>query len=271
MSPPPTAAATAPLKLLFLHGYTQSGPSFSSKTKALQKLLLKSLPPGSTLHFPTAPHKLLPSELPGASPGDGGDSDSDGGEFYGWWRRDDASGAYTGLAETFSLISSLIASDGPFTGIIGFSQGAALAAMLAALLQPGGRDYNPEGWTVPRGSSELKFAACYSGFAAPRELYQGFYEPKIAVPVLHVLGSVDTVVSEERSREVAAACEDGGEGRVVFHPGGHFVPCAKPMVAVLVGFVKSCLEPKVEGDGKGKGKGEGEKGEEVDEFADMPF
>ncbi|KAG4415009.1 hypothetical protein IFR04_011830, partial [Cadophora malorum] len=32
------------LKILMLHGYTQSGPLFHAKTRALEKLLTKSFP-----------------------------------------------------------------------------------------------------------------------------------------------------------------------------------------------------------------------------------
>lgn len=94
---------SAPIKILFLHGYTQSGPSFHAKTKALEKTILKALPTGSTLHFPTAPHLLQPSDLPdGRAPSSSGDN-------WSWWRRDPASSTYTGLDETWVFLSSYLA------------------------------------------------------------------------------------------------------------------------------------------------------------------
>ncbi len=110
----------------------------------------------------------------------------------------------------------------------------------------------------------LKFAVSYSGFAAPHELYRGFYEPRIRTPMMHFLGSLDTVVEEARSLRLVGACETSEkerESRVVYHPGGHFVPTQKHFLNVLVGFVQETCA--VEG-----------KDEEVEESAadmDVPF
>lgn len=144
--------------------------------------------------------------------------------------------------------------------MIGFSQGAAAAAMVASLLQPGRkeafdkyREAHPDALAYPRsweGLRELhpqglKFAAAYSGFYAGSPWYTAFYEPKISCPVLHFIGSLDTVVEESRSLELVAACEEG-TGKTVYHPGGHFVPVSKEWGAVLVGFIRQCLEVKQE-------------------------
>lgn len=37
-------------------------------------------------------------------------------------------------------------------------------------------------------------------------------------------------------------CESGS--RVLYHPGGHFVPIGKEMSSALVGFVRECCEEK---------------------------
>lgn len=95
-----------PLKLLFLHGYTQSGPVFHAKTKALEKTVLKTLPAGSRLYFPTAPHLLKFSDLPGErAENEGGD---ESGDNWAWWRRNDATGEYTGLDETWKFLSTYL-------------------------------------------------------------------------------------------------------------------------------------------------------------------
>lgn len=74
----------------------------------------------------------------------------------------------------------------------------------------------------------LKFTVCYSGLRAPGKRYQGFYEPKIWTPVLHVLGQVDVVVDEASSRQLVEACE-GGEGGWWCIPGAF---CAEPEAVV---------------------------------------
>ena len=156
-----------PLNFLFLHGYTQSGPLFSAKTKAVQKHLQKAFPL-SIHHYPTAPHRLGVSSA---------DQDGEDGDNWAWWRRDDATDEYLGLEETFLFLSEYLDAHGPFTGVIGFSQGGALAAMLAASLEPS-RPWKTAGLATTHGP--LAFAVCCSGFRAPGEMYQGFYEPPIS-------------------------------------------------------------------------------------------
>ncbi|PUU82742.1 serine hydrolase FSH [Tuber borchii] len=239
-------------KLLFLHGYTQSGPLFSAKTKALQKTLLKSLPPQSALCYPTAPHPLSLSDLPGSPTPDTPTPI----ENYAWWRRNDATGEYVGIDGTWEFLSDYLDTNGPFDGVIGFSQGAALAAMLLSLLERNPDREKPENFTTAH--PPLKFGVCYSGFRAT-ENYRYFYEPKIETPVLHVLGSLDTVVGEERSLELVRTCA-GGEERKVYHPGGHYLPTGKQYANMLLGYILEHI----------KAPDEEEKGVSVKDI-DVPF
>lgn len=141
-------------------------------------------------------------------------------------------------------------------------------AAFEALYPAGGMRY-PESLKADTGNVEsiihppLKFAVSYSGFAAlGTDLYRAFYEPKITTPMLHFLGTLDTVVEESRSLALADTCEGTGGGRIVYHPGGHFVPSSqKAYVAALVGFMKEMLH-KAEN---------GEKKEESVEDMDVPF
>jgi predicted esterase len=99
----------------------------------------------------------------------------------------------------------------------------------------------------------LKFAICYSGFRAPGPRYRGFYEhPPIQTPVLHVLGSLDAIVEEDRSKALIDACQGDPEkeARVVWHPGGHFVPSQKPFLDAPVHFIRKCLGIIADGNEK---------------------
>lgn len=274
-SNPPTSAPI-PLKVLLLHGYTQSGPLFSAKSRALHKALQKSFSP-RPVHFsyPTGPIRLKPADVLGSSP-PGPDSEDDI-EAYGWWQRKDAGDdgvVYKGIEEGMAVIAKCIKEEGPFDGVIGFSQGAAAAAMVASLLEGqrrvGGSEKAEKQGGIPYPAAfrnetvfvqqPMKFAVVYSGFRAPGKRYAGFYEPKIQTPILHFLGQVDSVVEETRSRALVEVCEDG-ERNVAVHPGGHFVPSQRPWLDACVGFVKSCIE--------------GEKKQEVEEHSvedmDVPF
>ncbi|KAK3695912.1 hypothetical protein LTR37_018267 [Vermiconidia calcicola] len=266
------------LKILMLHGFTQTGPLFEIKTKALKKSLEKSFPaapkpgylrnyPGGVeLHYPTAPIRLDVADIPGYDV-DGNADKADAPEAYGWWRRkgDAEPFVYAGMEMGLATIAETLQQEGPFDGVLGFSQGGAAAGMVAALLEEGRREAfeaaqgrggmrYPDSFTRDSGFIEetihppLEFAVSYSGFgASTNALYHAFYEPKIRTPMLHFLGSVDTVVSEERSLRLVDACvegrgKNGGVQRVVYHPGGHFLPSSqKQYVAALVGFIREAV------------------------------
>lgn len=287
-APPPNR----PIKVLMLHGYTQSGPLFQAKTGALRKTLQKAFPSGIELVYPTAPIRLTPADesfLAGSTGKDGGDSNAsreeDGDQAidaWAWWRRKGTGEPYTyeGIEQGLAHIASVLKDQGPFDGVIGFSQGGAAAAMLASLLEPnrraafeaqypaGGMRY-PESFEAETGYVEgaihppLKFAVSYSGFAARgKNPYHAFYEPKIKTPVLHFLGSQDVVVEEARSLALVEACERSDDRFVVYHPGGHFLPSTqKASVNALIGFIKEVLWEH-EGD---------KKKEESVEDMDVPF
>lgn len=266
---PPSSGSSAlssqPLKILMLHGFTQSGPLFHAKTRALEKNLQKAFP-SIKLHYPTAPIRIPKADVPtfdGSKPSEANGADEEP-DAYGWWRRkgDTEPFTYEGIEIGLARIADVLKSEGPFDGVIGFSQGGAAAGMVASLLEPGRREAfraaetkggmkYPESFVEDTGFVEdvahppLKFAVSYSGFgASANPLYQAFYEPKIRTPMLHFLGSVDTVVEEKRSLRLVDACVDGRkEGRVVYHPGGHFLPSSqRQYVAALIGFIKETID-----------------------------
>ncbi|KAL8734739.1 MAG: hypothetical protein Q9181_003103, partial [Wetmoreana brouardii] len=264
----------------------------------------KSLPNHSIdLSYPTGPISLSPSDIPGydAASAFGTEQQGSEPEAFGWWRRKDIPNpneskgretkiVYTGLQDGLDTIAQTIEDEGPFDGVIGFSQGACAAAMVASLLEPRRQDRflsfssdrmktgeikeaYPESFisTIdPAGGAiqpPLKFAIIYSGFRAPGTRYSAFYDPPIATPTLHFLGALDGVVEEARSRALIEVCEDA---KVVVHPGGHFLPSQRPWLDAAAAFVNECLRGKgdvdgASGDGDGKGK------EEKAEDMDVPF
>ena len=128
--PPPTPSK--PLRILMLHGFTQSGPLFRAKTRALEKHLAKAFPGGTTLVYPTGPLRLSVGDIPvydnSAPPAPTDCSDL---EAYAWCRGETTPGQpprYLELDKGLERIAEHLRKDGPFDGIIGFSQGAAVAA-----------------------------------------------------------------------------------------------------------------------------------------------
>lgn len=252
-------------------GYTQSGPLFRSKTRALEKILAKALAPlnlAPVLIYPTAPNRLRPKDIPGYDAPSDDDNDEHGTETdsWAWYRKDEASGAYRFLKEGMLRVAESMGtaiagapadeeaptlaseSSAPIAGVIGFSQGGSMAAMLAAAMEnphqartvPSGED-----WAWVRAVREanrgipLRFAVIYSGFYAPPEELAWLYEPPVVTSTLHFIGSLDTVIDESRSRGLVTRCQDPV---VIVHPGGHHVPVSKEWVMPLVGFIRKCVE-----------------------------
>jgi Serine hydrolase (FSH1) len=277
-------------------GFTQSGTLFHAKTRALEKALQKSFPAapapghlteypgGISLIYPTAPHHLKASDMFGKfSPEDlesraAQGKDEEETDSWAWWRMDSRTLQYTGMEDSWTKLSQIIKDEGGVEGVIGFSQGAAAAGMVASLLDEGrvrsfqaaeangGMPYPPSFLTEGKEAinSPLKFAVSYSGFAAPNERYQAFYTPKIKTPLLSFIGSLDTVVDEARSMTLVDACDFTGQEldkRVIYHPGGHFVPNQKQFIASLANFIRETVE---------KGMKKSSEEEDVQDM-DVPF
>ncbi|KAJ6207611.1 serine hydrolase FSH [Bipolaris maydis] len=270
----PTMAAAAPapnrpIKILMLHGYTQSGPLFQAKTGALRKTLNKAFPKGIELVYPTAPIRLTPTDfslITGAVTDRTSAPDADEElDAWAWWRKRPSNDIYhfDGLDEGLGHIAAILKEQGPFDGVIGFSQGAAATAMVASLLEPKRKHafdaQHAAGTGIPFPASfdgnihpPLKFAVSYSGFAAfPLPMqngntltspYMAFYDPEIETPMLHFLGTQDVVIEEARSLALVQRCKRKEDKYVVYHPGGHFLPSTqKASVNALVGFIREVL------------------------------
>ncbi|NWH77616.1 OVCA2 Esterase, partial [Piaya cayana] len=204
-----------PLRLLALHGYRQSERRFRQRTGALRKALRGRA-------------ELVALSAPHAVPEAGGEDDDD--PPRGWWfsgpgtfEAGEAAAAPAGLEESLSAVAAALAERGPFDGLLGFSQGAALAAMVCALRARGDRRFQP-----------VAFAILVAGFASRAPAHGHFYREPIALPSLHVVGDADAVIAAPLSRELAQRFVEP----VLTHPGGHFVPAAAPQKKVYLDFLE---------------------------------
>ncbi|XP_016394594.1 ovarian cancer-associated gene 2 protein homolog [Sinocyclocheilus rhinocerous] len=221
--------AAVPLRILCIHGYRQNGSSFREKTGALRKILKKQV----ELVYISAPHHVPAIQNQAnrepEKTASGGDEDQ-----RGWWFSDVQARSFNaqqecesslGLEESVETVKTAVKDLGPFDGILGFSQGAALVAMLCALqeqkLQP---------------AFNFRFAILVAGFRSVCSQHRRVYEvPAITIPSLHVFGQEDRVIPEEMSRDLLPAF-DGAQ--ILIHPDGHFVPAASSHRQTYQDFLK---------------------------------
>lgn len=212
-------------RILFLHGYTQSGNTLRHKTGALSKALAKY----AEIVYPTGPIKM---EMPDTSdPAEReklaklGNEETEG--AYAWWRFDPEKKEFVGLDSTLAMIKELLETEGPFDGVMGFSQGGGLAAILASLLE------RPNS-LLETSHPPFKFAVIFSGFRSYFPRHNFVYDPPIKTPMLHVIGKVDPIVTPERSQDLV---ECSAHAEVLNHPGSHFVPSAAAYKSKVTDFV----------------------------------
>lgn len=123
------------LKILCIHGYRQNGDSFKSKLGSFRKNVKKY----ADFIFISAPHISPPLET--ADEQENEQESSSEPEQRGWWfNKDDGSfkgtnknGPAFGFEESIRLVEKTWKEQGPFQGLLGFSQGACFVGLLCNL------------------------------------------------------------------------------------------------------------------------------------------
>jgi acetyl esterase/lipase len=205
LEPPPGRTSAGKLRILCLHGYHGSGhvlraqmAAFSASLESLAEFVFLDAPSLSASDYGW--WHAVNKELDPA----GGDPGVDGPRRH-----------YKGWARTRDAIVACFEAQGPFDGILGFSQGAALAGLLVGLRSTDGRA------TVER-PLRFDFAILVSGFPSNDPELARLYERRDAydLPSLHVVGRSDGIVPIADSRALAAHFA----GPVIAeHSGGHIV------------------------------------------------
>ncbi|CAG8394461.1 unnamed protein product [Penicillium salamii] len=238
-----------------IHGYTETGESFRADISGLENALHEAFPAapapnhhplypgGLELFFPTGTWRLRPTDLaryiPGTDPG------------YGWFYKVPDDEEFPGLDEGLTRLGDLMKADGPFTGVIGYSQGGFLAGLISSLLEPGRKNRFQQvekeegGIPFPAAFEDvhpIKFSISCCGFAGLCPQYTAFYSPPISGPLLHVNGKVDDIVYDKRSRTLIDASLGTEEEKVLIHPGGHTVPTTRLYTDAMIMYIKKNIE-----------------------------
>ena len=200
------------LRILCLHGFGQTSQGFYKSTGGLRKVL------GSVaeLVYISAPHSLSSESRTQFNM-------TKDIEAYGWWDSNELDGVYTyeGWKDSVAHVQCEIERLSPIDGVIGFSQGAALVAILAHMEH-----------------IHLQFAICIGGFV-PRahDLAPLFHENEPhPLPTCHVWGERDAVVPLEKSQKLSQMF---AQSYLISHEKGHLVPTAGDASRKIREFVQT--------------------------------
>lgn len=163
-------------------------------------------------------------------------------------------GIYDRFQEAYDFLIDHIRKNGPYDGIVGFSQGASMAAIIANSIH-----LHPD---LP----PFKVAVLFSGFAftvsgsdakSDNELLEEFaarlwvnkdYEKYYQLPkssgttIITVYGSEDGVVPPLRTQYLTSLY---GEGATLFeHDGGHYLPNKREILDPIVEKIRGAVELK---------------------------
>ena len=179
-------------RILCLHGYHGTGAILRRQMAGL----VSALPEPMELVFPDAPSLRR------------GD--------FGWWHP-----GFAGWESSRDALLSQLRSE-PFDGVFGFSQGAAMAGLIAAV-------QNAE-----EPSRLFDFVIMVSGFTSQLPEHARLFETPIDLPSLHIIGRSDTIVSPRESTALTARFADPV---VLEHAGGHVVPSSREIAARVAHFI----------------------------------
>lgn len=251
--------STFGMKILCLHGHTQTGPILSRKTFRLQQHIKRAFPK-TTFYFPTGSIACKVSDRLDYVEGIQKErpetfKDPDEIETHSWFRlhEDDPP---RGLLESIDRVAEIIRTEGPFDGMICFSQGSVVGAMSASLLEGPRRrqrfeEYsaqNPNAVRYPDAYKNLdhpplKFVITYGAYMGVDPVFSAFYsDPIITTPFMDFMGEFDPVIPSEMAAAVDRAQIGGSRRRKMIHPGAHAIPCGSEYHEAAVDFIRSAID-----------------------------
>ena len=205
------------LRVLCIQGYRQNEKVFRERSGGFRKLFKKHV----DFVFVSAPH-VIPEAVNLARPEEE--------QERGWWfsrpnqsyNAMDKTDICTGYQDSLQAVRDKFASEGPFDGVLGFSQGAAFVSLLCALRAD------------PSVGLDFKFAIILAGFRSMVSSHPDMYRDPIDCPSFHVIGSTDGVIPTESSEELLGDFVGGVAYR---HDGGHYIPASPQLKSALLEFL----------------------------------
>ena len=181
------------LRMLCLHGYHGTGAILRRQMAPLAA----AIPSNAELVYVDAPSVSAGS--------------------FGWWHE-----GFSGWERTRDWAVELLRTGPRIDGIFGFSQGAALTGLLAALRES------------PAPPVEFGFAIMVGGFTSNAPQHARLFGHQLTMPSVHVTGRADVIVPRRDSLLLAGRFADP---LVIEHPGGHVIPGTAAVTALVADFL----------------------------------
>jgi pimeloyl-ACP methyl ester carboxylesterase len=201
--------------LVCLHGFTQNGAQLRGRLDALAE----QLPPHVELVYPDAPHACSQASVDRLYAGSGLRLQPP--PYLCWWDASDDGHVYRGWETTRDRLRELCQGHNRLL-VLGFSQGAMLAAALAALSAAG---------EFPAMAGVVLVA----GVTPRSELLRPLFQAPIRVPSLHVWGQRDGMAKAASPALLETFAADTRE--LAIWPGPHAVPTRGPAATAIAEFV----------------------------------
>lgn len=232
-------------KLLFLHGFLQNGKVFSEKSSGIRKLLKKASIQCDYIDGPVALEK---KDLPFTMEDDKWEATVAANLNRAWFYHSEISSELD-ISEGIKTVVDHIKKEGPYDGIVGFSQGAALSTVITNNIT-----------TLVPGHPEFKVSVIISGYSFTEpdpakegelritEKYRDMFTPATSMntKIILIYGASDMAVPNVRSKYLKNLYDqqlgDVDQVKAYEHPGGHMVPNKKDIIRPIVEEIVSSLQ-----------------------------
>jgi pimeloyl-ACP methyl ester carboxylesterase len=204
-----------PPSLIALHGFTMNAAGLKHMMADLEPRLEGVV----GFVYPDAPHTAPESSVAAIAQLMGGFRPKP--PNLQWWSASDDGSAYAGWEATRTRLASELAAH-PEAGLLGFSQGGAVAAAIAAA--------SSRGLLPP-----VRFVIAIAGFTPRAQDIAPLFAAPVRVPSLHVWGLADGMA--KHSPRLAERF-DPEQREIVTWPGRHTVPTSGNAADAIVSFVQ---------------------------------
>ncbi|CCH58814.1 hypothetical protein TBLA_0A10360 [Henningerozyma blattae CBS 6284] len=234
-------------RLLFLHGFLQNGKVFSEKSSGIRKLLKKQ---NIQADYIDAPVILDRKDLPFEMDDEKWEATKEAQVNKAWFYHSEISKELD-LSQSIKYVTEHIKENGPYDGIVGFSQGAALTTIITNKITELVPSHPPfKVSLIISGYSFTEPDPAHEGNLRITEKFvDGFTPAKDAeTKMLFIYGNGDNAVPAVRSKYLLNIYKNayGPENSVDLvkafeHPGGHMVPNKKDIIRPVVEEISSAL------------------------------